>query len=88
MTETTPEYRREDDQILALVETLRQEVMSVLAPRLAYHVDIACRLIEGYRLRERRAAVIRRAMDDAPAADVAAQARQVSELLGRQGGAR
>jgi hypothetical protein len=54
MTETAPEYR-EDDQILVLAETLRQEVMSVLAPRLAYHVDLAARLIEGYRLRERHA---------------------------------
>lgn len=50
--ETAPEYT-EDDQILALVDTLRQDVMTVLSPRLAYHIDIACRLITSYRLRER-----------------------------------
>lgn len=50
--ETAPEYL-ESDVIFALVETLRQDVMAVLAPRLAYHVDIACRLITSYRLRER-----------------------------------
>ena len=62
MTETTPEYR-EDDQILALVETLRTDVQPVLSAKLAYHVDLACRLIEGYRLRERRAAAVARVMN-------------------------
>lgn len=62
MTETAPDYR-EDDQILALVQTLRADVQSVLAPRLADQVELACRLITTYRLRERRAAALGRVMN-------------------------
>ncbi len=64
MTETAPKHREgEDDQILSLVETLRADVMPVLAPKLAYHVDLACKLITMYRLKDRRAAALSRMMN-------------------------
>jgi hypothetical protein len=58
MTETAPEYR-EDDQILSHVQTVRQRVMPILAPRLADEIEILCRLVTTYRLKERRAAALR-----------------------------
>jgi hypothetical protein len=43
----------EKDQVLRVAEALRREVMPVLAPSLAYHVDLAQRLLQSYRMRER-----------------------------------
>jgi hypothetical protein len=68
MTETAPEYR-EDDQILALVDRLRADVLPVLAPRLAEQVDALCRLVVRYRLQERKRQAISRMANNGEAVE-------------------